>query len=355
MVGGLLAEATGGDFKTGALAAGANEALVEHLDILVKGDKTLLTMSSQIIGVLAAAAQKDVDAGMLEKAAWVAKNASQYNRQLHKEERELAKQLAARSSGRFTVEQIEAQLRLSSVNGTEINGASDIVASGAGIYDTGGNWIALGNGQYVQNFAPADREVITYIQESTNAYSWSLTAQTGFSSVNDKADWSKNLGGTGSRDRLTGYPADETGRYRVPLVIDGAVYAPLYLPCGNAECLAMGANIDFSDAGTLKWLRAVNVETVNNIGWIMGVASITAGGTTAAILSNGSAAASLLSGYLKDEVVSSLSSNALSDSFEKFAVRRGMPEQVASQLANGLGAAGVWDSIVEKSTDIFRE
>eukprot|EP00659_Diplonema_papillatum_P021680 gene21680-33368_t len=40
MVGGLLAEATGGDFRTGALAAGANEALVVQLNDIVKGDKT---------------------------------------------------------------------------------------------------------------------------------------------------------------------------------------------------------------------------------------------------------------------------------------------------------------------------
>ncbi|WP_248748745.1 filamentous hemagglutinin N-terminal domain-containing protein [Pseudomonas sp. MWU15-20650] len=79
MVGGLLAEATGGDFKTGALAAGANEALVTHLNTLVKGNEELLTMSSQIVGVLAAAGQKDADAASMEKAAWVAKNATQYN------------------------------------------------------------------------------------------------------------------------------------------------------------------------------------------------------------------------------------------------------------------------------------
>ncbi|MBC3256425.1 filamentous hemagglutinin N-terminal domain-containing protein [Pseudomonas paralactis] len=84
MVGGLLAEATGGDFKTGALAAGANEALVTHLDTLVKGNEELLTMSSQIVGVLAAASQKDADAASMEKGAWVAKNATQYNHQLHK-------------------------------------------------------------------------------------------------------------------------------------------------------------------------------------------------------------------------------------------------------------------------------
>ncbi|MCF8976541.1 DUF637 domain-containing protein, partial [Pseudomonas edaphica] len=79
MVGGLLAEATGGDFKTGALAAGANEALVTHLNTLVKGNEELLTMSSQIVGVLAAAGQKDADAAKLEKGAWIAQNLTQYN------------------------------------------------------------------------------------------------------------------------------------------------------------------------------------------------------------------------------------------------------------------------------------
>ncbi|UUN87068.1 DUF637 domain-containing protein [Pseudomonas extremorientalis] len=79
MVGGLLSKATGGDFRTGALAAGINEALVVHLDSLVKGDKTLLSMSSQIVGVLAAASQKDADAKSIEKGGWVAKNATEYN------------------------------------------------------------------------------------------------------------------------------------------------------------------------------------------------------------------------------------------------------------------------------------
>lgn len=85
MVGGLLAEATGGDFKTGALAAGANEALVGHLNNLVKGDESLLSMSSQIVGVLAAAAQNDVDASKLEKGKWIAQNATQYNFLGHRE------------------------------------------------------------------------------------------------------------------------------------------------------------------------------------------------------------------------------------------------------------------------------
>jgi len=94
MVGGLLAEATGGDFKTGALAAGASEALVTHLDSLVKGDDNLLTMSSQIVGVLAAAAQGDVDASTLEKGSWIAQNGTQYNYLNHNQLERAAKKIA---------------------------------------------------------------------------------------------------------------------------------------------------------------------------------------------------------------------------------------------------------------------
>ncbi|QRU97035.1 DUF637 domain-containing protein [Pseudomonas protegens] len=92
MVGGLLSKATGGDFKTGALAAGVNEAVVVQLDKLVSGNKTLLSMNSQIVGVLAAAAQRDADAQSIEKGGWVAKNATQYNYAGHQEIDDLEEQ-----------------------------------------------------------------------------------------------------------------------------------------------------------------------------------------------------------------------------------------------------------------------
>ncbi|WP_205948613.1 DUF637 domain-containing protein, partial [Pseudomonas viridiflava] len=79
MVGGLLSKATGGDFRTGALAAGANELLIGHLNKLVDGNENLLSMSSQIVGVLAAAAQGDADAESIARGGWIANNATQYN------------------------------------------------------------------------------------------------------------------------------------------------------------------------------------------------------------------------------------------------------------------------------------
>jgi filamentous hemagglutinin len=82
MVGGLLSEVTGGDFATGALAAGANEALIVDLNKLVGGNPDLLSMASQIVGVLAASTQGG-DADALQSGAWVAENATKYNFDMH--------------------------------------------------------------------------------------------------------------------------------------------------------------------------------------------------------------------------------------------------------------------------------
>ncbi|WP_230139445.1 DUF637 domain-containing protein, partial [Pseudomonas sp. Bi130] len=259
MVGGLLAEVTGGDFKTGALAAGANEALVGVLDNLVKGNDNLLTMSSQIVGVLAATAQKDVDASTLEKAAWIAKNASQYNRQLHREDHELAEQLAARSGGKYTVEQIEEQLRLSGVSGTDIQPGSDMVATKDGIYDPSAKWGDLGNGQYVQQLAKLDLDLVAYIRASTSNYTWAAFP------VAPDHDWSKTPNVSDEiRDRLSGRVLDAQGGFRSPVLIDGEAFNPHFLPCGDASCVANGAGIDLKDPETQRWISAGNAKAAKD-------------------------------------------------------------------------------------------
>ncbi len=82
-VGGLLSEMTGGDFATGALAAGANEALVKEMNNWFKGNPDLLIMGSQIVGVLAASTQENVDAETLQNGAWITANATKFNYQGH--------------------------------------------------------------------------------------------------------------------------------------------------------------------------------------------------------------------------------------------------------------------------------
>ncbi|MCO8314386.1 DUF637 domain-containing protein, partial [Pseudomonas mandelii] len=85
LMGGLASLAAGGDFKTGALAAGVNEALVDDLASVYAGmpkaDRDrLLAMNSQLIGVLATAVQDPkADTDKLQTGAWVAQTGTQYN------------------------------------------------------------------------------------------------------------------------------------------------------------------------------------------------------------------------------------------------------------------------------------
>lgn len=93
VMGGLAAEAAGGDFKTGALAAGVNELLVAELDAQyekmgIEDRKALLVMNSQVVGVLAAAAQGG-DEKALQVGAQVAGSATQYNFLNHQDVKEM--------------------------------------------------------------------------------------------------------------------------------------------------------------------------------------------------------------------------------------------------------------------------
>ncbi|XXF06809.1 DUF637 domain-containing protein [Pseudomonas sp. D2-3] len=109
VMGGLLSEATGGDFKTGALAGGANELLVEQLTGVIKGDKGLELMVSQLIGVAAATAT----GGDPAKAAELAKNATAYNRQLHAAEEKWLRENAKRFAEEQGISEQAALERLS--------------------------------------------------------------------------------------------------------------------------------------------------------------------------------------------------------------------------------------------------
>ncbi len=97
LVGGLMAEAAGGDFRTGALAAGANEAVVAAFgEKIFPGEQheKLLGMTSNLIGMTVAAAAGG-DEKAQEKAGWVAQQATLNNYLFHEEMEEMANKIKA--------------------------------------------------------------------------------------------------------------------------------------------------------------------------------------------------------------------------------------------------------------------
>ncbi|UAW98214.1 DUF637 domain-containing protein [Halopseudomonas nanhaiensis] len=336
LTGGLISKAMGQDFATGALAAGANEALVEKLSRYVELNNGLEQAASQIVGTVAAG----VTGGDVHHGADLAKNATAYNRQLHFEEKALARKLAERSEGRFTVEQIEDQLRIAAINGTDINASTDMLAAEDGIYDFDGNWRPIGD-KYVQLFGDANRDVIAYIKEHTDTYAWTPSVEFGYTP--DPRYSGIPRGGDAPRDRLTGYVLDEDGGYRVSVVIEGTSHSPRFRSCGDAECLAVGANIDFSDPATKRWIQAVDAQTADKLGKAFAASAIV-GPSSLAV---GSTGLGIVAAYLKGDSAGAVGAAVLAEGFNRYAVARGLTPSQATKLSSAIDLAGGWQKLVE--------
>jgi len=79
VVGGLLSEAAGGDFATGAIAAGANELLAKQLSEVFADKPQYRTLATQLLALASTA----VSGGDPNLAVQIADVADTYNRQLH--------------------------------------------------------------------------------------------------------------------------------------------------------------------------------------------------------------------------------------------------------------------------------
>lgn len=104
-------------------------------------------------------------------------NVDRFNRQLHPEEKTLAKQIADKSGGQYTQAQVEDQLRIMgvSVSGTNESGASTTLI-GQAPTDSGAQWISGGTAAdgkpiLTQVTAQADPQLQSYILANYNSAS----------------------------------------------------------------------------------------------------------------------------------------------------------------------------------------
>ncbi|WP_439863546.1 two-partner secretion domain-containing protein [Pseudomonas antarctica] len=172
VVGGLLSEAMGGDFKTGAIAAGANEALIVTLDkssLLSSSDPAehdrLVNAASKLVGLLAAAS---VD-GDVAMGSEIAGNAQSYNRKLHvQEEKRLAEEAKSLDATRKSRSGFEWDALLTFVAGGEVDQKTNNELQGilAGYSPTNPEGQALGDDLSVA------RGVITKLQNEKVLLTW---------------------------------------------------------------------------------------------------------------------------------------------------------------------------------------
>ncbi|WP_122316857.1 filamentous hemagglutinin N-terminal domain-containing protein [Pseudomonas cichorii] len=108
MMGGAISSATGGDFATGAVAAGASQAMAGVLNDSFKDLPEFREAASKIVGLTAAG----LAGGDIEQAAWIAGVADQYNRQLHPTEIPLLVKQSDSFAKEANISPAEAEKRL---------------------------------------------------------------------------------------------------------------------------------------------------------------------------------------------------------------------------------------------------
>ena len=255
---------------------------------LVNGYQQFLATAGGVLGGMAGGAAAGAGNGTGALASAVQGGNAGYsvdvfNRQLHPEEKVLAKELAQKSNGKYTAEQIEAQMRGSVVthNGVTEPGIPDTVVGGKPGLDNGGTWVYAGttpDGKPIitQQLAPENIELKAYIANNTQG-------QAGIVYPTIMLPPTKST----PPERL---PQAPMGTTRVTTVVDGVAYYPLVANCPVAACTNGDpiANA-IPDPGTQAYVEAVDRKvdrTVNIVSGVLGV-----GG---AVLRGGSAVAGLL-------------------------------------------------------------
>jgi len=272
------------------------------------------------------------------------------NRQLHPNERALAKRLAQKSGGKYTAEEIENALRTAGNNKTGESVVAGMVVDPSlrdAIYDKGAVWTTGADGWLVQVLPPQpDADLSAFIKQNTGeTYGW-YTPSSGGMPSNSNAP----------RDRLTGQPLDEKGRYSQTVVLDGKAYEPKYHPCATAECIRTGVNLDMSDPDTQAYVKALDAQVFKGIGRgaTLGIVAFSTGVVAATLGGVGliaSAGEAFTGSTLTDQSLNELSQRGGQWFFEN--VLR-YPPAAATRSVAMIALAGGWDSFVARlKTDLF--
>jgi filamentous hemagglutinin len=197
-----------------------------------------------------------------------------YNRQLHPEEKSLAKQIADKSGGMYTQAQVEDQMRIMgvSVGAQHESGAPDTLI-GQAPTDSGARWISAGttaDGQPIltQITAQANPELQVYIRANYNSastggvpsqYTYDVPTGGGSSNVTgpftkfDKSDSDFVRNTTADTASMVSTNSGRVSAFATTAVALPTPYAPIY------DAIAFGATISGMAADAVAQLVKPNV------------------------------------------------------------------------------------------------
>lgn len=273
---------------------------------------------------------------------------------MHPTERVLARRLAAKSGGKYTVEEIENALRTAGNTETEQSVVAGMLVDPTqrdAIYDKGAVWTQGADGWLVQVLPPQpDAELVAYIKQSTGqTYDWYTPSSGG---VNKDP----NI----PRDRMTGQPLDAKGRYSQTVVLDGKAFEPKYFQCATTECIRTGSNLDMGDPASQAYIKALDAQIFKDIGKGATVGSLVtpvgAAGNALFVLGLLASGGEVVTSQAvletaRDEVLNEIAEKGGEAVFREIL---GHTPAVAARAAALINLAGGWEAFTERvKTDLL--
>lgn len=191
-----------------------------------------------------------------------------------------------------------------------------------------------------------DPELRKFISDNTAGnYSWPVTSSTAGST-------------TVLRDRLTGLPLDDKGRYTRHVIIEGKLYTPKYFPCATSECQARGYNLDGNDTETRRYAQAMGLKMMSDLSKAATVAVMVPSGTVAvagtAVGAIASAGTVALSDDKSDAAFQETWKFIAQEGAQKILISMGHSTLVVRETVAAIDLLGGWDAFVTAARNNFR-
>src|SRR5450830_836665 len=369
LIGGLMTKAMGGEFGTGAAGAAAAKLALEvfgdqlaDIEGISKEDTKAL---EQLLGLVIAKAVTQISGGSASDGNASGTNiklATEFNRQLHPTEERMIKENAARFAKEIYKTDNPTPEQIAGATSLLANTAQNLVDNNLGYnvpysvqaemflhtlqkeYAMFSPNLSIGDGQYLF-YATPEQKNQTWLNTSTSdKYIAGIIIKAPIKPADISGVPNAN------RDKLTGLPLDEMGRYSQQIGINGQIYTPKYFPCATPECL--GHNLDTSDPGTQVYIKAMQKKAFDDIGTAATITTIVTpvgpiGATAGAI----GPAVSIISGMIDDQTFKAIIKEGGQILVAKYLTSvYKFSEAMAIRITATIDMAGGWQAFLDSSS-----
>ena len=330
----------------GAIGAVVGENTAEYAKTHNLTDADALALAKVMAGTSGLLTGGMDNAGEVNIAAMTGGNAAENNYLKHADAMRLAALEAKAKTGTLTPRETDeraALINLDKQNQSDLNGACNSAA--------GGN---AGSQQCKSQYANLQLADVSY-----NNYQ-GMTAQDLRAELGNIGTIQQSLimynpaqpstNGQTNRDRLTGMPLDEKGRYSKTVTLDGKSFTPKFYPCSDSACITGGKNLDTSDPATKAYVKALDAQVFKDINTGSTMATlITPTGVLGTALAGTGLATSVGSAFTDSDVLHQTIKNASQMGAAEFFVKvLGHTESAAGRFVALIDLSGGWDAFTKR-------